>query len=104
MKEMKAPLDWNSFATPIRIDEYTYGYKWNTKLVRKYRDFILLPEYYRLENANDPKKAKWVPVLPEEVPPETHLKELKFTRPVEQSQSLTPLPMTLKAVGRSRDQ
>jgi len=82
-EEMKAPMDWNSFATPVKIDEYTYGYKWNTKLVRKYRDFIILPEYYRLENADDPKRAKWVPIPPEKVPPETHLKELRFTRPVE---------------------
>jgi len=82
-EEMRAPLDWSSFATPLRIDEYTYGYKWDTKFVRKYRDFIILPEFYRLVNADDPKKAKWVPVLPEEVPPETHLKEIKFTRPVE---------------------
>jgi hypothetical protein len=78
-------LPWIGIPLPllIRIDEYTYGYKWDTKFVRKYRDFIILPEYYRLENADDPKKAKWVPVLPEEVPPETHLKEIKFTRPVE---------------------
>ena len=82
-KEMKAPLDWDSFATPITIDEYTYGYKWDPKFVRRYGDFVVLPEYYRLENADDPKKAKWVPILPEEVPPETHLKELEFTRPVE---------------------
>ena len=82
-KEMKAPLDWNSFATPITIDEYTYGYKWDTKFVRRHGNFVILPEYYHLENANDPKKAKWVPTLPEEVPPETHLKEVKFTRPIE---------------------
>jgi hypothetical protein len=82
-KEMRAPLDWESFATPIVIDEYTYGYKWNYKFVRKYRNFVILPEFYRLENADDPKRAKWVPILPEEVPPETRLKEVKFTRPVE---------------------
>jgi hypothetical protein len=82
-KEMKAPLDWESFATPIVIDEYTYGYKWDAKFVRRHRDFVILPEYYRLENADDPKKARWVPILPEEVPPETRLKELKFTRPIE---------------------
>jgi hypothetical protein len=80
---MRAPLDWESFATPIVIDEYTYGYKWNYKFVRKYRNFVILPEFYRLENADDPKRAKWVPILPEEVPPETRLKEVKFTRPVE---------------------
>ncbi len=82
-EEMKARLDWNAFATPIIIDEYTCGFKWNTKFVRKYRDFIVLPEYYHLENADDPKKAKWVPISPRDVPPETHLKELKFTRPIE---------------------
>jgi hypothetical protein len=80
-EEREVPVDWLAFATPIAIDDYTYGFKWNTKYVKRYRNFVLLPEYYRLENADDPKKAKWVPVLPEEVPPETHLKEVKFIRP-----------------------
>jgi len=81
--ETRAPIDWNAFATPVLIDAHTYGYRWNQKFVKRYRSFIILPEYYRMETAGDGSKAKWVPMTPEEIPPETGLKDIRFTRPVE---------------------
>jgi len=79
--EFKAPIDWNAFAMPVLVDPYTYGYRWDFRWVRRKGDFVILPQYYRLVGEGD--KAKWVLASPNEVPPETKLKELKFTRPPE---------------------
>jgi len=79
-EEKVVPLDWLAFATPIAIDQHTYGFKWNPKYVKDYGGYVILPEYYRVENPDDPKKAKVVPVLPQEIPTEVYLrlKEVKF--------------------------
>lgn len=29
------PLAWSSFATPVALDETTYGYRWNKEMVTK---------------------------------------------------------------------
>ncbi|MBC7327927.1 hypothetical protein H5T87_07415 [bacterium] len=82
-KEKGIPIDWNAFASPLLIDEFTYGYKWNYNLATKNGKFVVLPQYYRLENKEDEKRARWVPITPDEVPAETGLLELRFERPVE---------------------
>ena len=86
-KELKVPIDWNSFATPNVIDANTYGYKWNyataTKTDTQDGALVTLPEYFHLENASDPKKAKWVPIAVDQVPTETGLQKLTWDRPVE---------------------
>jgi hypothetical protein len=82
-EEKVVPLDWLAFATPIAVDEHTFGFKWNPKYVKNYGGYVILPEYYRVENPDDPKKARVVPVLPEEIPTEVYqkLKEVKFPPP-----------------------
>jgi len=81
--ETRIDIDWDSFATPIPLDKDTYAYKWNFNLAKKDGKFVVLPEYYHLENPGEGKKPKWVPVPPDKVPAETGLHQLKFERPVE---------------------
>ena len=51
-KEKKAPIAWNSFATPMALDPNTFGYRWNYQLVTKNDSkdgpLVTLPEYYHL--------------------------------------------------------
>ena len=77
------PVAWNSFATPVALDESTYGYRWNKDLVTKpdSKDGspITLPEYYRLEK-DKKDKEQWVVVNPKDVPAETGLARVEFPR------------------------
>src|SRR5262249_12663706 len=34
-REKRVSLAWGSFARPVALDEYTYGYRWDPKLVSK---------------------------------------------------------------------
>lgn len=81
-RNKNAPLDWSSFATPVALDDMTYGYRWNKELVAK-ADFengptVTLPEYYRLESRKDRKQ--WVVVNQKDVPAETGLAKVSFPR------------------------
>jgi hypothetical protein len=82
-REEKAPIAWTSFATPFAPDSTTFGYRWNYELVTKKETkdgpLATLPEYYRL--TKDGKKAKWVPIPAGQVPAETGLTEVSFSRP-----------------------
>ncbi len=83
--EERAPVDWSSFATPVAPDPATFGFKWNQQFVttRKYGScqLVRLPEFYHLVKKG--KKPKWVPIPPDQVPPETGLTKYKFRPPVE---------------------
>jgi hypothetical protein len=83
-RNKKAPLAWSSFATPIALDNTTYGYRWNKDMVTKTGSkdgpLVILPEYYRLEKDRK-DKAQWVVVSPKDVPAETGLAKAKFHRP-----------------------
>jgi len=85
-KEERVRLPWSSFATPVAPDPLTYGFRWNSQLVTK-KDtkdgpLVRLPEYYRLvKDAN--KGAEWVVVPAKDVPVETGLAEVSFSRPTE---------------------
>jgi len=81
--EKKVPIAWDSFASPVAPDSSTFGYQWNYQLVTK-NEFkgcpvVTLPQYYHLVKDNN-KKAKWVPVQPEDVPTETGLTQASFTQ------------------------
>jgi len=83
-REERMRIAWDSFATPFAPDSSTFGYQWNNELVTQ-KDthdgpLVTLPEYYRLVE-DDNKKAKWVVVQPEDVPAETGLAEVSFSRP-----------------------
>jgi hypothetical protein len=80
------PLAWNSFASPVAPDSSTFGFRWNYQLVTrkdsKDGPLVTLPEYFHLVNDNN-KKAEWVVVRPEDVPVETGLTKVSFSRPIE---------------------
>jgi hypothetical protein len=82
----RAPLAWNSLASPIAVDSNTFGYRWNSQLAArndsKDGSLVTLPEYYHLVT-HDHKKAEWVAVRPEDVPAETGLVQARFDRPRE---------------------
>jgi hypothetical protein len=83
-KEKKITLAWNSFASPVALDEHTYGYRWNQKMVTKTDSkngspLVTLPEYFHLVKSGD-KKAEWVVVQAKDVPDETGLTKIEFKR------------------------
>jgi len=83
-REEKVRLAWNSFATPTAIDSITYGFRWNEQLVTrkdtKDGPLVTLPEYFHLVKDNN-KKAEWVVVHAKDVPAETGLADVSFSRP-----------------------
>jgi hypothetical protein len=85
-REQKVSIAWDSFASSMAPDSITYGFRWNYELATKKdtRDgpLVTLPEYYRLVKENN-KKAQWVVVRPEDVPAETGLANVSFSRPNE---------------------
>jgi hypothetical protein len=82
----KAPLAWNTFATPGALDSNTFGYRWNYDVVTKTDTaggkLATLPEFYRLNRGTN-GAAEWVPIAPRDVPPETGLSQVRFERPTE---------------------
>ncbi len=95
-KERKVPIAWNAFVTPSAIDSHTFGTKWNYELASKKHtkdgSLVTFPEYFHLVNGDDPKQAKWMPILPTQVPSETGLQKLKWTRPIEEAQPAYTTP------------
>lgn len=83
-KEQRAGVAWNSFGTPVAVDTNTFGFRWDYEIVSKTETtngpLATLPEYFRLTtNAN--KRAEWMPVRAEAVPPETGLAQVRFEPP-----------------------
>lgn len=84
-REKKISLAWNSFASPVALDEHTYGYRWNQQMVTKTESkngssLVTLPEYFHLVKDGD-KKSEWVVVQAKDVPLETGLTKAEFKRP-----------------------
>lgn len=80
-KPKKVPIDWAAFATPVALDEFTYGYRWDAAKVTNSGGLTLLPEYYRLVKIKNDKE-QWQPVPASAVPAETGLARVTFSRPV----------------------
>ncbi len=82
-RDKKVPVAWSSFATPVALDDTTYGYKWAndavTKADPKEGSLVTLPEYYRLEK-DKKDKERWVAVSAKDVPAETGLAKAEFPR------------------------
>ncbi|MCE9567775.1 MAG: hypothetical protein K8U57_37730 [Planctomycetes bacterium] len=82
-REKKVPVAWNSFATPVALDDTTYGYRWDkdsvTKADSKDGALVTLPEYYRLEK-DKKDKERWVVVNAKDVPADTGLAKAEFPR------------------------
>jgi hypothetical protein len=85
-EEEETPIAWDSFASPVAPDPSTFGYRWNNQLVTRKEtsdcELVTLPEYYQLVKDNN-KKVKWIPIQPKDVPAETGLAEVSFSRPNE---------------------
>ena len=85
-REERASIAWDSFASPFAPDSSTFGYRWDyeqvTRKDTKDGPLVTLPEYYRLVK-DDNGKAKWIPVLPQDIPAETGLAEVSFSRPLD---------------------
>jgi hypothetical protein len=82
-RERKIPIAWNSYANPTAIDSTTFGYRWTKNLVSTtgsdQASLVALPEYYRLQK--DEKGAeRWVVAHPNDIPPETGLRNVEFPR------------------------
>ncbi|MGV3609202.1 MAG: hypothetical protein ACO1RA_22545 [Planctomycetaceae bacterium] len=82
-KEEKSGVAWTSFATPFAPDHNTFGYRWNSQWVKRDevagRNLVVLPEYFRLGEDNK-KRPVWLPIAASEVPAETGLADVRFTR------------------------
>jgi len=85
-RDERTPIAWGAFAKPAALDSYTFGYRWDEHLVAKTDSadgpLATLPEYFRLVT-NSARKAEWVAVSPDDVPAETGLAEIAFSRPRE---------------------
>jgi hypothetical protein len=85
-REQRVRIAWDTFATPFAPDPSTFGYRWNDQLVTrkdtKDGSLVTLPEYYRLTE-DDNNKPRWIPVHPQDVPAETGLTGVSFSRPKE---------------------
>ena len=83
-REERVPIAWDAFARPVASDPITFGYRWDyehvTRTDTEDGPLVTLPEYYRLAQDDD-GKSQWVPVSPQEVPVETGLAEVRFSRP-----------------------
>ena len=81
----KATVAWSSFATPVALDDTTYGYQWAKDAVTQAGALVTLPEFFRL--AKDTKGEKqWVVVSAQDVPAETGLAKVEFSRSPKASQ------------------
>jgi hypothetical protein len=88
--EKKVPMAWDAFGTPRAIGPHTFGVEWKDSLTQTKADRVMLPEYFHLQDGQNEKPAKWFPVAAEEVPAETGLRQIQWTRPAEE----TPEPYT----------
>ncbi|MFO1064450.1 MAG: hypothetical protein U0892_11355 [Pirellulales bacterium] len=83
-RDDKVSISWNAFATPVALDSETYGYQWNrdfvTETETKDGSLITLPETYRFIKKENGKQ-EWTVVAPKDVPTETKLSEVMFSRP-----------------------
>src|SRR5262249_9659566 len=70
------PVAWSSFATPVALDDTTYGYQWGREAVTRDGGTVTLPEYYRL----DKDKGRWMVVSSKDVPAETGLAKVEFPK------------------------
>lgn len=100
-REDRIPIDWQSFAEPTRVDDQTFGYRWDTSLVQTTDDasLIVLPQYFRLEQKNG--KPVWVPVAATEVPNETGLHQASFPAFVRPATEAYETPSAESSVWRS---
>ena len=76
-----------SFMSAKASDSMTFRFQWDNKWVTKTDtkagSLVTLPQYYHLAKDDKDENGKWVPVSAEDVPAETGLASLNFSRPKE---------------------
>jgi hypothetical protein len=83
----EAPMAMDSFMSAKVSDPMTFRFQWDSDLVTKKEtkngSLVTLPQYYRLAKDDKDSKGKWVAVSAKDVPAETGLAGLSFSRPME---------------------
>ena len=86
-KEKRAPMAMDAFMSTKASDPLTFRFQWSGDLVTRKEakdgSLVTLPEYYHLSKDDKNKNGKWVAVAAEDVPAETGLDRVSFSRPVE---------------------
>jgi hypothetical protein len=86
-KEKMAPMATNTFMSAQAPDPLTFRFQWHGDLVTRretdHGTLVTLPEYYHLAKDDKNENGKWVAVSAEDVPAETGLASLSFSRPKE---------------------
>jgi len=86
-KDKRGPMATESFMNAKTSDSMTFRFRWDNDLViRRETDhgtLVTLPEYYHLVKDDKSENGKWVAVSAEDVPTETGLARLSFSRPKE---------------------
>jgi hypothetical protein len=86
-KEKRPSMATNAFMSAQASDPLTFSFQWHSDLVTKRETqdgtLVTLPEYYHLAKDDKDENGKWVPVSAEDVPAETGLASLSFSRPKE---------------------
>ncbi len=86
-KDKRAAMATESFMSAKASDSMTFRFSWDNDLVTKretdHGTLVTLPEYYRLARDDKNDNGKWVVLSPEDVPAETGLAGLSFSRPKE---------------------
>jgi len=83
-KNKRAMLNINSFISAGSTDATTFRLSWNSDLITKRETengtVVTLPEYYHLVKTGQDSIGEWVAVAPEDVPAETGLHKVSFSR------------------------
>lgn len=86
-KDKRSLMDTASFMSAEASDARTFRFQWNDDLVTrkqtKHGALAILPEYYHLAKDDKNKNGKWVVVAAEDVPAETGLHAVDFSKPKE---------------------
>lgn len=75
--DQRVGLDWPAFASPVALDPYTYGYRWEPAMTSRKGRLATLPEYFMLGKANN-GAPQWKAVPASSVPPDTGLAQVNF--------------------------
>ena len=85
-RDERIPVDWRAFATTIALDANSFGYRWNSELVKKVqiegKPCVMLPEFYRLAEGRN-GKPQWSAVAQSDIPAATQLASHQFPAPPE---------------------
>jgi len=82
--EKRASLNISDYLDPNVTDSATLRIRWDGDLIKERKtdngSVVTLPEYFKFEKATNDEKGKWIAVAPEDVPVETGLQKVSFSR------------------------